>query len=467
MGGTQTHSNQTNPATAAPSLELSTRGSTVLFLRMWAIAQIVHLWAAGGGMLTTPWAWGTVLAASAVLFRPTSRSFVGAMAAFQVLDYVWEMPFSPDHWVLAMAVNLLLLSVVVRRRADLLDGVASTLPAIRLVLLLAYGLAAIAKHNADFYNPVKSCAGALLSAASGGLVKGIALSTIAVVISVVVETSVPILLALPRARRFGVALAMIFHFGLSASPLFAVVDFTAILFPLFLLFLPNDDIEQIRLRLRDLSGKSQIARDIKRFPVPTVVLAVALIGVVGFAASVVSQASAWVIIEAYLFVVLFATITTIVKGRGVTATPRAFGRIRPAQLVVPLLLVVWGLSPYLGLRTTGVLSMFSNLQTEAAGNHFFMPTIRLAGWQDEIILVSEANDDRVQALADVDAGIPLMALRRYHGENPDLQVTGTIGGETVSFGGDGSPWEELSWWESKFLLFRPFAAGETRFCPIA
>jgi hypothetical protein len=70
------------------------------------------------------------------------------------------------------------------------------------------------------------------------------------------------------------------------------------------------------------------------------------------------------------------------------ATPKLFH-------VFPLLLVLFGLSSYVGLRTAGNFSMFSNLRTEGASNHFLLGanSLKLWNYQDDVIRVL-AFDDR-------------------------------------------------------------------------
>ena len=76
-----------------------------LFLRMWAIATSFtsgrqttvgrRLPGVGGGHRS-----GRTRAS------PASATALGSMIVFQVVDYLWEMPYSPDHWALILAVNL-------------------------------------------------------------------------------------------------------------------------------------------------------------------------------------------------------------------------------------------------------------------------------------------------------------------------------------------------------------------------
>jgi hypothetical protein len=76
---------------------------------------------------------------------------------------------------------------------------------------VGYSAAALAKFNTAFLDPESSCAGAI---------------------------------------------AMAFHFVLSAGPAFAVVDFTAALYALFILFLSERDIESVLSRINWVASRS-------------------------------------------------------------------------------------------------------------------------------------------------------------------------------------------------------------------
>ena len=68
--------------------------ATLLFVRMWAIAHILHLLIADRGALDTPWNLTAVALALAVLLRPASgRIFVGLLVGTVVL--VGALSFVP------------------------------------------------------------------------------------------------------------------------------------------------------------------------------------------------------------------------------------------------------------------------------------------------------------------------------------------------------------------------------------
>ncbi|MCM1981719.1 hypothetical protein [Lyngbya confervoides] len=65
-------------------------------------------------------------------------------------------------------------------------------------------------------------------------------------------------------------------------------------------------------------------------------------------------------------------------------------------LIFSLVLIVFGLSPYLGLRTAGTFTMFSNLRTEGPrSNHLLLATnpLKVWGYQEDLVKVLEMNPD--------------------------------------------------------------------------
>ena len=437
-----------------------------LFVRMWAIAHVIHLFAANGSALHTPWSIATVAAAIALVLDPSRRWALVAMLLAQLADYAAEMPGSPDHWAMIGFANLAILLTMAVKRSAGAEAVSASFPAVRAVVLITYACAAISKYNWHFLDPVTSCANAIAGRASFGLTGPVQDTLLLPITSLAMETSVPLLLLLPFTRRHWVRVAMLFHFLLSASPAFSVVDFTSALFAVFLLFLSPEEVQRILAVVRAGASRSAIVRDARRKPPVTALLAFAVFGFVGFASPALAAALVFVASEIYLLVLLVATWWTWRRPAG----RQPLGRIRWIHVPVLLLVFAWGLSPYLGLRTTGVFTMFSGVQTEGtAPNHLFLPVHHLTDWQDQMVLVTESNDPVLASSATYELAVPLIALRRIATDDPDLTVTGTVDGREVDFGpGDGETHlAPLPYWEYKLLHFRPVPVGKAAFCSIS
>ncbi|MET1059909.1 MAG: hypothetical protein ABWX84_09940 [Nocardioides sp.] len=463
------HSSLASPDTrsaVSPGPGATPSASAVLFVRMWAIAHLIHLASANGSRLDTPWNITVVVAALVLLLRPTSGTWFVVLAVAQLADLVAEMPYSPDHWMLMAFANLTILVTMVFRRSVALPTIASAFPALRLLVLVCYSAAALAKYNANFLDPVTSCATAIAGAASLGVTTELGIGPFWVFSVLACETSIPLLLAFPRTRRHGVRLALAFHFMLSASPAFAVVDFTATLFALFMLFLADAEIDRVLDRVRRMGARSAVVRDARRKPWVTAALALVVIGFLGYVSGRASGALVLLGSEVYLLALLVAVLLTWRSG----SERRAFGRLAWFQVPVIVLALLWAASPYLGSRTTAVFTMFSGIRTEGtAPNHLFLPTVHLTDWQDDFVVIETSNDPALASAEDGRAGVPLLALRELATDNPDLVVVGTLHGERVTFGsGDGQRHlEPVTGWQAKFLHFRPVAVSDRAFCSVS
>lgn len=434
-----------------------------LFVRMWALAHVVHLVGFTDSALDSPWNITVVGAALFLLLHPDDGRVLALMALAQLCDLVAEMPFSPDHWMLLAFVNLILLATMAATRSTDIRKLGRAFPGIRVVVLIAYSAAALAKYNTTFLEPVTSCATAIASTASFGLTRELGATPIWAFSVLATETAIPLLLAVPATRRHGVRIALAFHFFLSASPTFAVVDFTAALFAVFLLFLPESEVCRVLDTLAAAARRSAVVRDARRWPWATAIVALVAFGFSGYLSARVGASLVFLASEIYLLAVLLACLLTWRKGSG----RRPFGRPMLVHLPVFAALLVWVALPYLGFRTTSVFTMFSGLRTEGdVGNHLFMPTIRATDWQEEFVVIESSNDPALEAAEDGRAGVPLMALRRLAMDDPDLVVVGMLDGERITFGPEPGQrhLEELSYWEYKFLHFRPVAASDRPFC---
>jgi hypothetical protein len=84
-------------------------------------------------------------------------------------------------------------------------------------------------------------------------------------------------------------------------------------------------------------------------------------------------------------------------------------------MLFPLLVVINGASPYLGLKTQTAWSMFSNLRTEGGySNHLIVRhPYYLAGYQTDLVEIRRSSDPRLSVFQDSGYLIPYFELRRY------------------------------------------------------
>lgn len=441
----------------------SVHRATLLFVRMWAIAHILHLVIANRAALDTPWNITVVVLALVVILRPGSGRVVAAMAVAQLVEYAVEMPFSPDHWALVSLVNLAILLTMAIDRSFETAAVVRALPAIRLILLVAYGAAALSKWNTTFLDPVTSCANFIAESASLGLTGPLAASPLISLGAALTETAVFVLLATPWARSWGVLVGLVFHFSLSASPVMMVGDFTSTVYALFLLFLRPDVTVQVLDRLSGWAARSRIVRDARRRPPVTAVLALLVLAGAGHLSLGAAMATLYVFVQVYFVAVLLATAMTLRR----TCSTAPLGRVSWIHVPVLALAVLWALNPYLGLRTTGSFTMFSNLRTEGPQpNHLFMPSWRLTTWQDDMVTLDASSDTAARTGVDGEVTLPMVSLRRLATVDPSMQVSGTIDGRSVTWGPgpDQELLEPLPWWQYKLFFLRPVESDGRPYC---
>ena len=99
------------------------------------------------------------------------------------------------------------------------------------------------KLNTDFLSPDVSCSAFFYQrqvAALSFLPDGELLRVGLIYATLLVETAIPLLLAIRVTRGAGILLGMAFHLLLSFNPISGFYNFSSMLIPLFLLFAPED-----------------------------------------------------------------------------------------------------------------------------------------------------------------------------------------------------------------------------------
>ena len=336
-------------------------------------------------------------------------------------------------------------------------------------LWVGYAAAAIRNTTATFSTP-PGRAPAILQTASFDLLTGEGWATVAVASTIAAETAVAVLMlhedsstclddrtSLPlRPPEPGVRRDRLHGYAIR----------------LFILLVDAEISMALNGRLRSFAQRSKIGSDAMSHPVVASVGFLLMAAVVGHVIPQLSLGTLWVVAEGYLALVAVLGFTeglARVRSRSYQLAPLpaksqvalapAYGRCPPPPRAV-------GDQSYIGLRTTGVLSMFSNLRTEGPGdNHLVLPTFDLFTLQQTAVIVESSSDPIVDELATFGGAIPVSALRRLAEEDNSFEVVGTIDGERVEVSAADGDLPGLSWLERKTQAFRAFAAGDQRFCP--
>jgi hypothetical protein len=171
--------------------------------------------------------------------------------------------------------------------------------------------------------------------------------------------------------------------------LIGFVDFGSLAFALLFTFVPL-------VYLDLMTGRLQLP--LVRWAVPRVHVYVALNIVAGVASGMHRRLVAAVIFNAATLVILWPMLRALAAQLPRVAWPGVAlrSRVTPAWLYLfPVLLVAHGLTSYLGLRTAGNFSMFSNLRTEGPrSNHLLLAAnpLKLWGYQEDVVRFARIDD---------------------------------------------------------------------------
>jgi hypothetical protein len=238
-------------------------------------------------------------------------------------------------------------------------------------LLVVYFLAAFHKLNTSFMDPAVSCAGTL--ARSGLRLLGVqaVIPPAAIVgiaaLTIAWEFSLFVLLMVPRLRRWGVLAGVVFHAALALARFY---DFSTYALAIYLLLLPADVFRRVSWpdRWRTVALAAWIGH-----------LGITLTARV-LDTTVSPAGLTWEALRAVSWTIaigsLLGPVLRVAFSNGARQPVPPPWALRPAWLlVIPVVALVNGLTPYLGLKTVANYSMFSNLRTEEGQTNHLVPGV--------------------------------------------------------------------------------------------
>jgi hypothetical protein len=471
----------------APPVTDAPPGASVMtvFAAMWAMAALFHCWVNAWSTETfsDPSLLGishlvTEGVAVAVLLRPSAMRRLLVLAACELVTVWLEMPTVGNHWILAGLIDIALLvaagSLVGQRAWAAGEALGPRfVPTARWCLLLFYAFAAFSKVNSSFLDPAASCGSffydeTVRSLGLGGLAAGghgfaayAALWT-----TLVVELSVPVLLADRRFRHAGVVVGIVFHSLIALDRTHLFSDFTSALDALFVLFLPAS------FSVWALGQHARFGRWVRQQTAderaPTVARAAVAVVLVGVSLLLAMRASTPTV---HLFK-LGREAVWLAYGVSVIVLVVWYLRaVRPAPLRHPLRLARWwlvvvpvvvalnGFTPYLEVKTGFGWNMYANLRTAGGdSNHLIVwRTLPVTDQQQHLVRVLASNDPGLQVYADQGYELAWLQFREYLSRHPDVSVRYQRGFEVRDLArasDDPALVAPVPLWEEKFLLFR-------------
>ena len=467
-----------------------------LFALLYAVAVLLHI-AWPPVLLLRPtfaappfWLLSSlVLAAVAVIHRPTSVGRLLGLAIVQLLDVAYYLPGVPNHWLLTWIVSLAIIGAATTGalrgdRAGLqLGALYQTLtPPVRLSAVIFYFFTFFHKLNADFLNPDVSCAVRFFERAVSPFPALSALPGMGPVVigaTLAVELLLAVGLAVPRWRWAACLLGMGFHMLLALDAAHVFYNFSAVMFAVLWVCLPASRAARLARqpggrfgRFHFLGGYALIVGLAWWFPAEAWrVTAFGFSGLwLAFTLTLLSRAG----LLGRCNVVQLARAMCRSRAR---PAPRAPIEAHPTRwvagvlLLVPALVLLNGLSPYLGLKTRTAWQMYSNLNLDAAtSNHFIIPySLDIGGFLADSVRIL-ATSDPVLSTEYVQTGrrITWFELRRYVGQHPVKELTYVRPARTA---GPFGPAEEDAPRKTrgravleKMLIFRPVGAASAGVC---
>lgn len=468
-----------------------------VFAFLWASQALVHQeffshWLFEDNLL----GWVLTIFALATLLFPHSIVLFSAMLVSSVLyNVISNWPFVVNHILLETIINLTILgaivtTLVIERRENVGVDIATRehvfdrfAPVVGAMLVVMYYVILVSKLNWNFIVPETSC----VTEMYGRIVKRLEFlpppTENWVIVTWIwaflfVELLIPVFLTFRKTRYLAFFIGLPFHL------LLGLIDhrtFSAHVFALYGLVC----IEPLTMvlgitgqRIKSWLGSGQIKTLIWVFRL------IAVLGVTYLIAKDlewndrVHSLPIWRLVMSIYFswsMLLFVGYFTAIiwsyrTGNG--APPRWLSS-RPGLLWLMLAVVILnGLSPYLGFKTETSFAMYSSLRTEGGqNNHMFMPALRLADYQDDLVEIIETNHPKLQKTIDKNQVITYFELRRIVSETTaDLHVTYQRGGELHQFTGHAgiNSDDELARkhpiWLAKLLYFRPIFKGENSYC---
>ncbi|WP_028936225.1 hypothetical protein [Pseudonocardia spinosispora] len=420
-----------------------------------------------------------------VLAYPTSALAFGVFVAGAGVTGALSLPDAANHTVVSLFVALgfgaAALHVWATRRARqgdedfLVRWFRAARTPVGLVLLVVYLFTVFDKINTAFFDPATSCAGTLLGdlftknglgfAIPPVMVQGAAIGT------VLVEATILALLAVPRCRRWGLLLGIGFHLVLAPATFW---DFSTTVFALYLLFVPTRVFA-------GLVGRSDRTRRIALVAFGIHLLMAIVAGLTGARSG--PHAAVWhVLIVVAWYVSVLPLLVQLLRACFADRGPATGYRPRPVVLLlVPLLVFVNGLAPYLGLKTVASFSMFSNLHTEQGRTNHLVPGLAslqvIPYLRDTVTLTTvdlhtDSDDDVVVepqwATETPPTTIPWLELRRTVADWRD----GGVSNVHLEFQRGGVPHvvdnaltdpelgAPLPWWQHRLLAFRALTSAD-------
>lgn len=340
----------------------------------------------------------------ALLIAPGATFLYPALLiALTVVIAAYSLRLS-NHLILAWFMTLILVIAAAR------DSLSLFVWGVRSLMIGAYVLAFLHKLNRDYFDGSQSAAvqwadflcfdRGIRSARARSIIRFLHLWG-----GIVIEGSLPFLLAIAPLQPAGFLLALGFHFAIA---LLGIVNFSAMMLAGLVVWLPASLVTDMATLLSALDAPWMIA---------AVVICVAAVWLLtprlaNFRCPYRHRRAAWIFQTTFgvaVAVMACAGIATI--GRGLA--PMSLDLSQADAVIVACVIALFavnGLAPYLGLKTEFSFAMFSNLRDEPWRHLLIRDRWRLFRWARYLRLAEVRGLDAARVAADDDCKLPLHLL---------------------------------------------------------
>lgn len=467
-----------------------------VFAFLWACQALVHQDFYSDWQLEhLPAGWILTAFILATLIRPSSIWLFSGMLISSVVYNVLKWPFVANHILVESLINVTILAAIAgelmaskgqrweigrKSRESIYDRFA---PVVMTILILVYYFAFVAKLNWDFINPEVSCVVVMY----GDLLRRFPFlpdadhaAGMVIASTLIVEAAIPILLTFRRTRYVGILVGVPFHVVLG---LVGHRTFSALAFALYGLICMRELVTLVAMTRRRFTARwpAGARQAIYRTASSVLVVCFALLvaaELMGHMRSGIGPLKiyrlpwmVWI-----LWSLMLGTLFAICAWRHYRHSPvgrRQSASGRPGLLWTLLLLVVLnGMSQYLGLKSATCFTMYSNLRTEGGvNNHMFVPAWKLSSHQEDLVEIVSSSIPELHAFTYGSELLTFFELRRALSATAgDFEIEFKRNGEVHQLyrRGDEAPDSELLRphppWQAKLLRFRPVSTAECAPC---
>lgn len=437
------HDNFPPIASRQPKLDLiDPQGVQTFFSFFWGVAIFFNLFRQGPSLQSGAiWFLSTLtLFASVILIlKPSDKRRLLILSFLGSVFFLFHPPQMPNHFLIMGLVNIsIFVCWVFLRINGKIDKnwFSSIAPLVRLSVVIIYGFAVLAKFNSGFFDSKLSCAVQMASLELNYLGLDLRPETLHLAPFFVLgaEFLIWIGLLIARTRSFAIGLASIFHLCLSLTPFSQGLGFTFVLLGLLALFFPSQIINSQLSTIKKTLEKNWLNFLRKPLKVSFVLLAIffSLISSLFTEKNLIRTISTFQFSLGILVCIASYFLYLCIKFRSVRFDQRMSIYGFP-QILLLSIVILLGLSPYMGLKTAPTFTMFSNLLLEDNNNnHFFLPDFFDNSPADDIVTILGSSNQRLQSYADNGIKMNYLELQRVLKRFPSTQISFERNGRVTS-----------------------------------